>query len=156
MEDQNREQLSKLLHHGRVAALAVAIDGVPFASQVPFAMTEDLGAALIHVSGLARHSEGLTSGALYSLLIGEPDCRAETNPAQLARVTLSGWVEALERQSAPWEEARDRYLAKFPKSAITFQLGDFNLHALRVDGCRFVAGFGKAFDVTTDELAELA
>ena len=156
MENQDREILSKLLHHGRVAALAVTIDGAPFASQVPFAMTADLGAALIHVSGLAKHSEGLVGGSLYSLLIGEPDCRSDTNPAQLARVTLHGWVEPYERETPEWEEARDRYLAKFPKSTITFQLGDFNLYALRVDGGRFVAGFGKAFDVTPDDLAGLA
>ena len=154
MEDNDRELLRGLLGEGRVATLAVNIDGAPFASLVPFAMTADYGAALIHASGLARHSAGLTSGGPFSLLIHEPDTEPSTNPAQLARVTLLGSVEVLEKSSEAYAQARDRYLAKFPKSEITFQLGDFNLYALTVESSRFVAGFGKAFDVDLDDLGD--
>ena len=156
MDDNDRQLLRSLLADARVATLAVTVDGAPFASLVPFAMTHGFGTALIHASGLAKHSEGLTSAAPFSILIHQPDCQPETNPAQLARVTLKGWVEPLERETGDYLTARDLYLAKFPKSAMTFQLGDFTLYALRVESCRFVAGFGKAFDVTPTDLEELA
>jgi putative heme iron utilization protein len=156
MDDNDRQLLQVLLTERRVATLAVTVDGAPFASLVPFAMTHGFGTALIHASSLARHSAGLSSGAPFSLLIHEPDTQPETNPAQLARATLLGSVEPLARDSDAHSQARDQYLAKFPKSQITFQLGDFTLYALTVESCRFVAGLGKAFDVSLDELAELA
>ena len=156
MDHSDKQSLQSLFVHGRVATLALTVDGAPFASLVPFAMTRGFGTALIHASSLARHSAGLTAGAPFSLLIHEPDTQPETNPAQLARATLLGSVGPLERDSDDYSQARDQYLAKFPKSQITFQLGDFTLYALRVESCRLVAGFGKAFDVSLDELAELA
>lgn len=156
MDDNDRQLQRNLLTGERVATLALTVDGAPFASLVPFAMTNGFGTALIHASSLARHSAGLTAGAPFSLLIHEPDDQPETNPAQLARVTLLGSVEPLERASDAYTQAQGQYLARFPKSQITFQLGDFTLYALRVESCRFVAGFGKAFDVSLDELLDLA
>ena len=155
MDDSDKQSLASLLANQRVATLAVMVDGSPFASLVPFAMTDGFESALIHASGLARHSEGLTSGAPFSVLIHQPDCQPETNPAQLARLTLKGWVEPLDRDTGEYAAARDLYLAKFPKSAMTFQLGDFTLYTLRVESCRFIAGFGKAFDVTPAELKDI-
>lgn len=156
MEEKDIQLLASLLIDGRVAALAVNIEGAPFASLVPFAMTPDFATALVHASSLALHSAGLTGDAPFSLLIHESDSDPEANPAQLARITLQGTVQPLDRTSTPYDLARDRYLDKFPKSQITFQLGDFTLYALRIESCRFVAGFGKAFDVALDQLADLA
>jgi len=155
MDDQDRQLLASLLANQRVATLAIMVEGSPYASLVPFAMTEAFEAALIHTSRLAKHSEGLTSGAPFSVLIHQPDCQPETNPAQLARVTLKGWIEPLGEDTGDYTAARDLYLAKFPKSAMTFQLGDFTLYTLRVESCRFIAGFGKAFDVTPAELKDI-
>lgn len=155
MDEKDLQLLAGLLADRRVATLALTIEGAPFASLVPFAMTEGNEVALIHASALAQHSKGLKEGARYSLLVHEPDTQAETNPAQLGRVTLSGTVQPLTRDGEEYSKAKHRYLDKFPKSQITFQLGDFTLYGLRVDHCRFVAGFGKAFDVTLSDLAEL-
>ena len=124
MDDQNRQVLLELLTEQRIATLAVEIDGKPFASLVPFAATESLDATLIHVSQLAKHSAGLADGAAFSLLIHRPDCQPETNPAQLARVTLQGSVERLDPEGEPYGLERERYLEKFPKSASTVQLCD--------------------------------
>lgn len=152
MEDRELLLLRGLLTETRIGTLAVAVEGAPFASLVPFALEPDAGAALIHVSGLAKHSQGLTPGAPYSLLIHESDSQPEGNPAQLARITFTGMARPLDRESADYARARDLYLAKYPKSAMTFQLGDFFLCALQVDQIRFVAGFGKAFDLGPADL----
>jgi putative heme iron utilization protein len=156
MSERPRKELSALLRECRVATLAVMVNDRPYASLVPFAMTQDLGAALIHTSSLARHSEGLTAGAAFSLLIHETDSPPHSNPAQLARVSLEGRVSPIERNDAGYAEARERYLAKFPKSQITFDLADFTLHALEIAHCRFVAGFAQTYNLTAAELKDLA
>lgn len=156
MDDAERTALQNLLTDQRIGSLSVLIESRPFGSLVPFAMTELFGAALIHASQLAHHSQGLTAGAPFSLLIHEQDAQPETNPAQLARVALQGTVRPFNRQEESYSEARNLYLAKFPKSRMTFQLEDFTLYALQVASGRFVAGFAKTFDLTPEGLAELA
>lgn len=156
MGDRERAVLLELLRQRRVGALAVLVSDRPFASLVPFAMTGDLSAALIHASRLARHSEGLASGSSFSLLVHEPDSDADANPAQLARVSLEGTVQPIDRESAEYGPARDLYLEKFPKSRITFDLADFTLHALEINRCRLVAGFAQTYNLSADELKELA
>jgi putative heme iron utilization protein len=153
MDATDKQRLDSLLSDRQVATLAVTIDDGPFASLVPFALTEDSSAALIHASQLAKHSAGLGEGASYSILIHEPDDNPETNPAQLGRVTLSGRVQPIPRDSEDYPAAKAHYLAKFPKSEITFGLGDFVLYALQIERARYVAGFGKTFDLTPDDLA---
>lgn len=156
MDDKERTLLRNLLVEQRVAALSVLIEGRPFTSLVPFTMTELFGAALIQASQLAQHSQGLKAGAPFALLIHEQDLHPEANPAQLARVTLQGTVRPFDRQEETYSDARALYLTKFPRSQITFQLGDFTLYALQVARGRFVAGFAQTFDLTPENLAELA
>jgi putative heme iron utilization protein len=156
MEDRELLLLKSLLTESRIATLAVTVDGSPFASLVPFALTPDAGTALIHASGLAQHSKGLGDGSPYSLLIHEADIQPESNPAQLARVTFTGSVQSIIRDSESYQKAKVMYLAKFPKSTITFQLGDFVLYALHVENTRFVAGFGKAFDLSLADLTAIS
>ena len=152
MEPNDQQRLRSLLQDRQVATLAVTIDDGPFASLVPFAMTEDSSAALIHASQLAKHSAGLGEGASYSILVHEPDDNPETNPAQLGRVTLSGKVQPIARDSEAYPAAKARYLSKCPMSEITFGLGDFVLYALQIEHARYVAGFGKTFDLTPEDL----
>ena len=156
MDERDKQRLLDLFTIRRVATLAVMVDEAPFASLVPFATTPDFGAALIHASTLARHSAGLIAGAPFSFLIHEPDEQADHNPSQLGRVTLTGSVDPLDRDSEASASARDLYLAKFPKSAMTFQLGDFTLYSLQIETARFVAGFAKTFDLSQFELHDLA
>lgn len=155
MDANDKQRLSTLLADRQVATLAVTIDDGPFASLVPFALTADSSAALIHASQLAKHSAGLTEGASYSILIHEPDNAPDVNPAQLGRVTLTGKVQPIPRDSDDYAAAKEHYLAKFPKSEITFGLGDFVLYALQIETARYVAGFGKTFDLASADLAEL-
>jgi len=148
--------LRRLVTEQRVGALAVSIDGAPFASLVPFALSEHLDAALIHASELARHSKGLGTDASVSLLIHQSDHQPEINPAQLARVTLQCKVAPLERGGESYLEAKRCYLKKFPKSEITFQLGDFTLYRLEIVSGRFVAGFARTFDLGPADLRRIS
>lgn len=155
MNENEQKVLQRLLTESRIASLAVTIEGSPFASLVPFALSPETHDILIHASALARHSKGLTEGAPYSLLIHEPDTIPANNPAQLARVTITGLVQPLARDSDAYNSGKALYLAKFPKSEMTFGLGDFTLHLLGIDSCRYVAGFAKTFDLTSSDLTGL-
>lgn len=155
MEPEELDQLKHLIHEQRVASLALLVDGKPFASMVPFALTEDGAAALIHASKLARHSAGLEAESPFALLIHERDDSADTNPAQLGRITLEGTVKPLSRDEPAYAAGQHSYLEKFPKSRITFQLGDFTLYELRIESARLVAGFAKTTDLAPQDIASL-
>ena len=155
MEQEELDLLKHLLTEQRVASLAVLVEGKPFASMVPFALTEDCSAALIHASAMARHSVGLQADAPFALLIHEHDSMADKNPAQLGRITLEGIVYPLSREEPAYASGQHSYLEKFPKSQITFQLGDFTLYELRIEAARLVAGFAKTFDLTPQDIADL-
>ncbi len=155
MEHEYRNLLKRLLTERRIASLAVLVDGKPFASMVPFALTGEGTAALIHASSMARHSAGLQPDAPFSLLIHELDDSPDRNPGQLGRITLEGTVHPLSRDEPAYAAGQHSYLEKFPKSQITFQLGDFTLYELRIESARLVAGFAKTFDLEPQDLAAL-
>ena len=155
MSPEEQATLQRLLTEQRVLALAVVVEGAPYAGLLPFAVYPDLSAALIHASTLARHTAGLYEGALFSLLIHQPD-EPDADPLQIPRVTLQGEVHLLAKGSPDYAAGRDLYTHKFPTSQQTFDLGDFNLYRLQFKDGRFVAGFGRAYNLTADVLRRVA
>jgi len=155
MDDRDRELLRELLAHQRVLSLAVVVEGKPHAGLLPFVVRPDFSAALIHASDLARHSQGLTAGAPFGVVIHFPD-RLDADPLQLPRVTLEGTVAVLERGTEEYRAGAELYLARFPGSAQTFALGDFHLYQLAFESGRLIGGFARARSVSPRVLAELA
>jgi putative heme iron utilization protein len=152
MTPEQRHILHDLLATERVLALALVVDGEPHAGLLPFALAPDRAALLVHASRLARHARGLVPGAAFSALVHRAD-RGDADPLQLPRVTLEGTVVPIPRDAPAWPAARDAYLARLPSAAVTFQLGDFGLHALRIEGGRLVAGFAQAVNVAPADVA---
>jgi heme iron utilization protein len=155
MSPEDQALLKRLLTHERVLSLAVLVENMPVIGLLPFVVMPDYDAALIHASGLAKHTAGLRVGAPFSILINAPD-HPDADPLQLPRVTLQGEVQPLQKGSPEYDTGRDLYLAKFPTSAQTFALGDFNLYQLNFRDGRFVAGFGQAYNLTADTLKRLS
>ena len=153
MNTEDQQLLRDLLDRCRVLSLGVLVDGAPYVGLLPFATTADRHSLLVHASGLARHTRGLGDGAPYSALIHLPD--AEGDPLQIGRVTFSGEVRRLQERTPEHDAARDRFLARFPDSAQTFELGDFGLYALRMREGRLVAGFARARNVSPGDLSTL-
>ena len=60
----------------------------------------------------------------------------------------------LTRGSAEHAAARVAYLERFPDAARTFELGDFSLVALQPVSARLVAGFGRAYRLAGEALAD--
>jgi len=84
MDDQDLALLRNLLREQRLLSLAVMVEGEPVAGLVPFLASPDLGALVVHVSALARHSQGLGEGAAWSGVVHVPDSDA-VDPLQVPR-----------------------------------------------------------------------
>jgi hypothetical protein len=87
-----------------------------------------------------------------SLVISEPD-RGEGDPQMLARLTVSGPVEAVGRDDPRYDALRARYLARLPSAAPLFAFGDFGLFLLRFEAAHYVGGFARAYALSAAELA---
>jgi putative heme iron utilization protein len=147
--------ICELIDEQRVLSLAVVVDGIPYAGLLPFAVLPDRAGVLVHSSKLSRHAQGLSAGGHVGVLLHEP-YGPDKDPLQIKRLTFECVVEPLERESAVWQEDRDRFMARFPKSRITFKLRDFTLYRLVFQQGLYVAGFGRAVDIEPGDLALLA
>ena len=154
MDNDDSQLLIRLLTRQTVLALGVLVEGKPFVGQVPFAVRGDFSGLLIHVSQLAKHSRGLAQGSPFSALL-QSDPSAGGDPFQLPRVTFTGDVRIVGRDEAGYAEAREIYLEKLPTGKVTFSLGDFLLCELAIARGRFVAGFGKTYNLTPGALRRL-
>lgn len=134
-----------------MAALATLHRGEPAVSMVPFVLPAGRGELLIHVSALATHTRDLQEHARVSLMV-MAEAQAQTPAQALPRVSLQAEARVLPREGAEYEDAKASYLARFPDSAMTFELTDFSLVALRPLSARLVAGFGRAHALAGDAL----
>jgi putative heme iron utilization protein len=155
MDQSDRQALISLVRARSLAALGTIVEGGPLVSMVLYASEPDLSCLYLHLSRLARHTRGLLARPRVGLLISQPD-RASRNPLALARVSLRGLAAPLQVGSPAFESARARYLDVHPTAAINFQLPDFLLLGVRPESARFIAGFGKIFDLDRESWARLA
>ena len=143
-----------LLDGERILSLAVLVDGSPFAGLLPFVPTTGYSGVVIHASRLSRHTAGLASGARAAVLLHEQD-GPEKDPLQIKRASFECDVHPLERNGEEWTAERERYLARFPGSRITFRLSDFTLYRLEFRQGLWVGGFGRAVEITPRDVAKL-
>jgi putative heme iron utilization protein len=152
---EEKRRLAALLRTSRWAAFATARDNLPLATWVALAPEDDLGGFLLHLSRLALHTRYLETNPRASLSFTEPD-RGAGDPQELARVSLQGYIETIGRRADGYADARERYLARFPAAATTFELGDFALLRFVTETARYVPGFGRVHRLTVAELHPLA
>jgi putative heme iron utilization protein len=143
--------LQQLLHGRMIAALGTLHQGAPFVSMVPYALARD-GSFILHVSRLAAHTRDMLDNPNVSLLVTESEA-AEKMPQALARVTVQGRAETIERESERHAQAREIYLARFPDAAPLFEFSDFSLFVIQPVSARLIAGFGQAVTITSKDLA---
>ena len=154
MQPQQAELLRSLLVQQRVLSLAVVADDRPVIGLLPFALSADGRALVIHASRLARHTAGLGVGAPFDALVHEP-VTGDVDPLQVRRVTLRGKVRAFAEHDAARAADRAVYLAKFPEAEPITALGDFAFFRLEITGGRLVSGFGGAINLTARTLPSL-
>lgn len=155
MDNESEEALARLIYESRLAALGTLHDGEPNLAMVAYAFAEDFSAFYIHVSRLGRHTQDMETDPHVSLLITEPDDQ-RSDPQTLARLSLRGTAVILPRTEAGYAQVRSIYLQRFPEAGQFFGLGDFNLWRILPTGGRFVAGFGRAFNIVPAALRKLS
>jgi putative heme iron utilization protein len=151
MNDELMVVLRELVRGRNIAALGTLHQGAPFVSMVPFALAKD-GSLIIHVSRLASHTQDMLDHPDVSLLIAESET-SQKMAQELARVTVQGQAQKLDRDSQKHNEARDVYLARFPDAASLFEFSDFNIFIVKPISVRLIAGFGRAVTITGDDFA---
>ena len=75
---------------------------------------------------------------------------------KIKRASFECDVRPLERNGDEWTAERERYLARFPGSRITFRLSDFTLYRLEFRQGLWVGGFGRAVEITASDIKKLA
>ena len=153
MNEPELRELQALIRRHRQATLAVVENGEPFTAMVSYAEESDLGGLLIHLSNLAPHKRQLKANPHCSVLIAAPD-PGHGEVLALPRVTLQGVATMIEKDTPDYEQARSRYLSKLPTSTVMFTLGDFDLFRITPLRGRFIAGFGRTYEFTGDEVRE--
>lgn len=131
-----------LLREQPVAALATVslrFPGHPFASLVPFAVSE-AGLPLLLLSALSEHTRNLTADPRASLLVHDA-AAAGKDARAAARATLVGRARRVSAAEEP--DARARYLARNPAARGLLNL-DFGLWVLEVEEVHVVGGFAAA------------
>lgn len=155
MDPHSEQILAHLIRSTRVAALGTLHDGEPNLAMVAYAFAGDFSAFYIHVSRLGKHTADMENDPRVSLLITEAD-DGRRDPQTLPRVSLRGTAEMLPRTDPGYEEIKKLYLVRFPEAEQLFSLGDFNLWKITPKGGRFVAGFGRAFNLLPEALRKVA
>jgi hypothetical protein len=150
MTDEALLLTAALLRERRVLTVGLVVGGAPVLGLLPFVLTDE-ATLLVHGSRLARHSRALAAGGMAAVLVHEPDVPG-VDPLQVPRLSLEVETSVLEKTGEAFSRGRSVYLARFPEGEVTFSLPDFQLFALRACSGRLVAGFGRAWDVSREEL----
>lgn len=155
MDSEAQETLAQLIRSRQTASLGTLQNDAPLVSMVMYAASPDFAEFYIHISQLAVHTQNIIAHPQVSLMICEPESGSK-NPQTLARISILGGAEVISADESEYEAIRSRYLDKYPPSAFNFQLGDFLLYRIKPQSARFVAGFGKIFNVTPKDISKTA
>jgi putative heme iron utilization protein len=150
MATANVEAARLILDHRWAALAATGPDG-PVASMVAYAPEVGLEGLLMYLSGLSAHTGLLRESPEAALVIFAPD-PGQGDPQILPRVSLRGTVRVVDRSSADFGPAWERYARRFPWAAPRLSLGDFVLFRFEIVTARYVGGFARASTLTGDEV----
>ena len=118
---------------------------------VAYAPRPDLNALVLFLSGLSEHTGNLVREPRVTLVISETDPRTG-DPQRLARISVSGTAEIVERTTQEFEDVWQTYVARLPDAAPRIVLGDFWLFRVVVREARYVGGFAQAGTIPADRL----
>ncbi len=131
--------------HGALATVNPAA-GIPMASRISVA-SDSSGAPVFLISRLSGHFSALERNPYASVLLGEP---GKGDPLAHPRITVFGRAHPV--ADGDRIRIRRRYLARHPKAELYVDFGDFSFWSLAMEGGAFNQGFGKAYQMTGDDL----
>ena len=146
---------ARLVLAHRWAAMATQGADGPSASMVAYAPEPDLGSLVLFLSGLSEHTRNLSNEPRVGLVISETD-PGNGDPQTLARVSVKGMAEIVERTAPEFEGVWRTYVSRLPDAAPRIALGDFSLFRVVVGEARYVGGFAQAGTIPSEQLSAAA
>ncbi|MDH3259410.1 MAG: CREG family protein [Acidimicrobiia bacterium] len=146
---------ARLVMAHRWAALATLGDEGPAASMVAYAPEPDLNSLVMLLSWLSEHTRNLVTEPRTALVISEPD-PGSGDPQTLARLSVKGTAETVERTAPGFEGVWRTYLSVLPDAAPRITLGDFSLFRVVIREARYVGGFAQAGTIPPGRLSAAA
>lgn len=150
---QNRlgPEIQEMKQQVRTLVLAtVDKEGKPNVSYAPFVINN--GEYQVLISTIARHARNLQEVPKVSLMLIDDENSSREIFAR-RRLTFDANARVVERHSAEWEQAVSALKARHGELVDELsQLLDFNIFSFKPEHGLFVKGFGKAFDVSVDDL----
>ncbi|MEM0898512.1 MAG: DUF2470 domain-containing protein [Pseudomonadota bacterium] len=145
-------QAKELIHTARHASLAAnpkEAGGHPSVSRVQTSTDTD-GALVVLTSALSPHTQAMIDQPNVSLLIGEP---GKGDPLAHPRITVFARTEKIAHDTPEHARLRHRHLSRHPKAELYVDFGDFSFFKLHIVGASLNGGFGKAYELTEQDLA---
>lgn len=150
---QNRlgPEIQELKQQIKTIVLAtVDAQGTPNVSYASFVINN--GEYQVLISTIARHARNLQEVPKVSLMLIDDESKSREIFAR-RRLTFDATARMLERHSAEWESAVQALKARHGDLVDNLStMKDFNVFCFKPEQGLFVKGFGKAFQVSTDDL----
>ena len=150
VDDEVRTEVKSMIRTARAGALALLAGepSWPSVSRVGLATDID-GAPVFPMSDLSGRASAVDADNRASLLIGEV---GKGDPLAQKRVAVYGRLKKYAGDDHT--RVRDRYLARHPKAKLYIDFKDFSLWRFEIERASFIGGFGRAYSLSGEDLAE--
>ncbi len=147
-----RELARRLIDEAVFASIAVLEPetGIPIVSRIGVAV-DFAGNLVFLASQISNHTKALFRDTRASIMVGEP---GKGDPLAHPRITLIGNIEKIDRTSNERDLLRDPYLVSHPKARLYIDFLDFHFFRLNLQRANLNAGFGQAFILEAEDLAQ--
>ncbi len=153
IRDTDQEALAltgSLIANAMHGALAAHDPGSAFPHISRIQLSTDVDGSIITlISTLSAHTKCLAANPNAALLIGEP---GKGDPLAHPRISVSIVASAVEPGSADHQRIRQSHLQHYPKAELYVDFGDFSFFKLTPQSAALNGGFGKAYELTKDEV----
>lgn len=127
--------------------------GTPNVSYAPFVINN--GEYQVLISTIARHARNLQAVPKVSLMLLEDESQSRQIFAR-RRLTFDATARLIDRQQPEWQASISALKARHGELVDELsQMEDFKLFSFKPIQGRFVKGFGKAFEVSPDDLVNV-
>lgn len=146
-------EIQAFREHCQSLQLATLNDGFPHASYAPFAYTE-VGYFIL-ISDIAQHGQNLKTAKSVSFMMLDDESASKSIFAR-RRLSYESQASCIDKKSELGVQGLNALEARFGEMISKLsQLNDFNLYQLKPLKGRYVKGFGKAFELSGDELQDI-
>lgn len=127
-------------------------EGRPNVSYAPFVQNQE--GYFVLISDIARHARNLKANPQVSLMMIEDEQSSKQLYAR-KRLTFDAQASVVERETELWTQVIGQMQERFGEIIDGLsQLQDFSLFNLKAENGLFVKGFGKAYQVSGDDLVD--